>query len=111
MEIKYYKLQKIMLFIPIINLFTFFIWGINMISYSKHIERMKQIALGFITFVVAYISWRILSIGLTVSTYYIESSLVDTILTYAYYYLCGIVLTIIWMISEKKFIDIINKNQ
>ena len=111
MEIKYYKLQKIMLFIPIINLFTFFIWGINMISYSKHIERIKQISLAFVTFVVAYISWRILSIGLTVSTYYIESSLMDTILTYSYYYLCGIVLTIIWMISEKKFIDIINKNQ
>ena len=33
-NIKFYKLQKIVMFIPIVNLLTFFIWGINMISFS-----------------------------------------------------------------------------
>lgn len=109
-DIKYYNIQKILWFIPILNLFTFFIWAINLFIYRKYISRVKEVMLAFLTFVAAYISWRLLSISLTVLTFYIENAIIDTVLTCVYYYLCGIVLTIVWMISEKKLINMVNKS-
>jgi len=104
-NIKFYKLQKFVMFIPIVNLLTFFVWGINMISLRKKIKYTRQIVLAFFTFVSAYIGWRVLSMAWTVATYYISSGVINGIITGLYYYFLGIILTIIWLFSEKKLND------
>lgn len=104
-NIKFYKLQKIIMFIPMVNLFSFFIWGINMICLRGKIKYTRQLVLAFFTFVSAYISWRVLSMAWTVATYYVSSGVIIDIITGVYYYLLGIVLTIVWLFSEKKLND------
>ena len=108
-NIKFYKLQKILMFIPILNLFTFFIWGFNVINLKTKVKISTKIIIAGITFIVVYVVWRLLSISLMAAAYCIGNEEIIILLNLIYYYLLGIVLTIIWMISEKQFSKYIEK--
>lgn len=108
-NIKFYKLQKILIFIPILNLFTFFIWGFNVIKLKTQIKFSTKIIISSITFIFVYVAWRFLSSALMIATYCIGNEEITILLNFGYYYFLGIVFTVIWIISEKQFFKYIKK--
>jgi len=101
-NIKYFRLQKMLWFIPILNFLNFFIWVINMIYFRKKVNQVMQSLIIFLSFIAGFFCWRFLSIACTICTGYIDNPIVDNICIFVYYYLTGILITSVFIISEKK---------
>ena len=101
-NIKYYRLQKMLCFVPILNFLNFVIWVINMVYFRKKVNQIIQSSIIFLSFMAGFFLWRLLSIACTICTGYIDNPMVNNICMFAYYYLTGILMTLVFIISEKK---------
>lgn len=88
---------------------NFFIWVINMFHLRKRVDMVVHTAVIFFSFVAGFLCWRLLSIGCAVRVENINSDMIDTILKCGYYYLTDVLLTTVYVVSEKQIITRVKK--
>ena len=110
-HIKLIKFQKIILFIPFVNILAFFIWGYNMIILKKYIPFKKYMTIGFLSVLCMLLSNMLIEIVFNAMCNMISNEQVITILFYVQVYLFCLVLGIVGICSEKRMEAIIESMQ
>lgn len=103
MIIKLYKLQKILIWIPFVNFFVFFVWAWNQIELLKGMKHSVVIGGGCITLITVILCGELL-----IQLFHLITPF-PILMTLFYYYVQGIMLSGVCVLSQKIMVYLYDK--
>ena len=106
MNIKLFKLQKILVWIPYVNYFVFFIWAWNQIEFSKNMKRFVVSAVGIITLISMLICGTLI-----MKSYQHFFDPASILFRFLFYYVQGIMMGGFCVLSQKFMLSLYDKQE